>query len=197
MSTKNNDKEVDINIAEEEFLEDVDQNFRWKDISIEGWICLPIFWILACVVFWQFFTRYALNDSAVWTEELARQLLILLTFFGAAYAMTTQAHISINYFIDKIKGRPRKIVYELVIILQFGFFLYGGILCLNIAKTTQFQRLMHFDISKSYVYTAVALSLFVMALRTTKELYMIIKHYKGKPVNQQDANKNSSNGDNA
>ena len=32
-----------------------------------------------CVIFYQFFTRYALNDSASWTEEIARYLLICVT----------------------------------------------------------------------------------------------------------------------
>ena len=157
------------------FLEDVEDSFTWKDISIEGWVCLPIFWVLACVVFWQFFTRYFLNDSAVWTEELARQLLILLTFFGAAYALTTRAHISISYFIQKVSGRPRRLVNSIVSLLQLAFYSYGTVLCLEIAKATKFQKLMSFDISKSLVYQAVALSLSVMALRSAISMYPALK----------------------
>ena len=35
------------------------------DIShyrVEDWIAFGIFWVLAIVIFYQFFTRYALND---------------------------------------------------------------------------------------------------------------------------------------
>jgi len=45
------------------------------DIShyrFEDWVAFGIFWGLALVIFYQFFTRYALNDSASWTEEIAR-----------------------------------------------------------------------------------------------------------------------------
>jgi hypothetical protein len=34
---------------------------------IEDWLSFAIFWVLALVIFYQFVTRYALNDSASWT----------------------------------------------------------------------------------------------------------------------------------
>ena len=35
---------------------------------IEAWAALGFFWLLGLTVFYQFFTRYVLNDSAAWTE---------------------------------------------------------------------------------------------------------------------------------
>ena len=153
------------------FVEDVEASFQWKDIPLEGWLCIPIFWILAAVVFWQFFTRYALDNAAVWTEEVARQLLILLTFFGAAFAMRTRAHICISYFVDRLRGRLRTWVDELSSLLQLAFYGYGTLLALKIAKATQFQKLMSFDISKSLVYYAVAGAFALLTLRAAIEIW--------------------------
>src|SRR6266702_1925867 len=41
----------------------------------EDWLAFVIFWSLAFIVFLQFFTRYVLNDSLAWTEEIARSAL--------------------------------------------------------------------------------------------------------------------------
>jgi len=56
------------------FLEDVEVKF--SDYSIEDYVSFVIFWVLGVVVFAQFFSRYVLNDSIAWTEEIARYLLI-------------------------------------------------------------------------------------------------------------------------
>lgn len=156
------------------FVEDVEASFTWKSIPLEGWICIPIFWVLAAVVFWQFFTRYALSNSAVWTEEIARQLLILLTFFGAAFAMRMRAHICIGYFVDKLPAVLRRRIDEMSCLLQLAFYGYSAVLALKVAKATAFQKLMSFDVSKSLVYYAVAAAFALLALRSAVDTYRLL-----------------------
>ena len=47
-------------------------------------------------MFTQFFTRYVLNDSASWTEEIARYLLIGTVFVGAAIGVAKNNHIQVD-----------------------------------------------------------------------------------------------------
>jgi TRAP-type C4-dicarboxylate transport system permease small subunit len=155
------------------FIEDVEASFAWKSIPLEGWLCIPLFWVLAGVVFWQFFTRYALDSSAVWTEEVARQLLILLTFFGAAFALRTRAHISISYFADKLPARLRRRVDELSALLQLAFYGYVTVLALKVAAATKFQQLMSVDVSKSVVYYTVAAAFALLTLRSALDAWRL------------------------
>ena len=65
---------------------------------VEAWVALGFFWLLGAVVFYQFFTRYVMNDSAAWTEEIARYLLIATVFTGATIGAIKNNHIQVDFF---------------------------------------------------------------------------------------------------
>ena len=77
--------------------------YAWED-----WLALAFFWLLAIDVFYQFFTRYVLSDSAGWTEEIARYLLIVVTFVGASMAVRRNTHIHVEFiyrYLPPLLGR--------------------------------------------------------------------------------------------
>lgn len=91
---------------------------------LEDWIAFALFWLLAAVVFLQFFTRYALNDSASWTEEIARYLLIATVFVGAAVGVRKNNHIHVDFFYHVLPRwlmRPLSVAVDLVRIAFLGY----------------------------------------------------------------------------
>ncbi len=71
------------------------------DLSVyrfEDWLAFIFFWVLAVTIFYQFFTRYVMNDSASWTEEIARYLLICTVYIGAAVGVRKNNHIQVDFF---------------------------------------------------------------------------------------------------
>ena len=69
-----------------------------SDTIAEGWVALGFFWLLGLTVFYQFVTRYVLNDSAAWTEEIARYMLIGVVFIGAAIGVAKNNQIQVDFF---------------------------------------------------------------------------------------------------
>src|SRR4051794_38099884 len=63
----------------------------------EDWITFALFWVMCALVFVQFFTRYVLNDSYAWTEELATYCLIGVVFIGAAMCVRQDRHIQVDF----------------------------------------------------------------------------------------------------
>ncbi|HSQ11210.1 MAG TPA: TRAP transporter small permease, partial [Burkholderiaceae bacterium] len=91
----------------------------------EDWISFAFFWLLAATVFLQFFTRYALNDSAGWTEEIARYLLICTVFIGAAVSVRKNNHIHVDFFDRILPKRLMRVMSTLVDAARIAFFAYA------------------------------------------------------------------------
>src|SRR3954469_11041368 len=86
----------------------------------EAWIAFGFFWLLALNVFYQFFTRYVLNDSAAWTEEIARYLLIATVFIGATIGVIKNNHIQVDFFYRFMPARMARAIATSVDVLRVG-----------------------------------------------------------------------------
>lgn len=86
--------------------------------------------LLVLDVIWQVFTRYVLQSPSTFTDELARYLLIWISFLGAAYYSGQQAHIAIDILSRKLSS-ARRIMLEnlirlLIIVFAFCVLVVGG-----------------------------------------------------------------------
>jgi TRAP-type C4-dicarboxylate transport system permease small subunit len=136
------------------------------DLSDQTWddsIVLFIFWVLAFVVFLQFFTRYVLNDSIAWTEEIARFLLIGVTFIGSIMATRKQSHIAVEFVYRWIPRIGRRIAQAMIDVVTTGFFVMLAVFSAQIAGRTQ-QMMVSLDIPKSTIYWIVTAAFVCMAL---------------------------------
>ena len=101
-----------------------DEAVRLSIYAWEDWGTLAVFWILAVVVFYQVFTRYVLNDAAGWTEEIARYLLIAVTFLGGAMAVRRNTHIQVDFvyrFLPRAAGRVLSLLVDAVRVAFLGY----------------------------------------------------------------------------
>lgn len=132
-----------------------DESERLDDIQLQDGIVLVVFWTLAVVVFLQFFTRYVLNNSLGWTEEIARYLLIGVTFVGSVMAVRKESHIAVELVYRWLPRRARLALQIGVDLVALAFYAITGWLCVGLAQRTQ-QMMGAIDLPKSIVYWAVA-----------------------------------------
>ena len=100
----------------------VDDAVDLSGTTPECWVSLIFFWALGLTVFYQFFTRYVLNDSAAWTEEIARYLLIATVFTGAAIGVAKNNHIQVDFFYRFMPQRLSRALSLVVDLVRIGFF---------------------------------------------------------------------------
>ena len=84
-------------------------------------VTLLILILLNLIVGLQVFSRYMLNHSLFWSEELARYLFIYLVFLGAAIVLRRGGHIQVSFFVDQLPPRLRRGVAVLGDLLLLGF----------------------------------------------------------------------------
>ncbi len=93
-----------------------------SDTIAEGWIALALFWALGLTVFYQFVTRYVMNDSASWTEEIARYMLVAVVFVGAAIGVSKNNQIQVDFFYRHMPAAMGRWLSRAVDVLRTAFF---------------------------------------------------------------------------
>ena len=146
-------------IAELIHEEDEDlTGFQWDDGLV-----LIVFWILAFVVFLQFFTRYVLNDSLGWTEEIARFLLISVAFLGGVLAVRRESHIAVELAFRWLSRPVRKALQLFIDVAAIVFYGLMGFLCAQVAGRTQ-QMMVSISFPKSSLYWFISACFLAMTL---------------------------------
>lgn len=135
------------------------------DHHVENWLAFIVFWSLASIVFLQFFTRYVLNDSLAWTEEIARYGLIWVTFIGAAIVARRNLHISVEVLLHYLPALPARVLLAIVDIIKLMFIGLLAYFSVTIVERMQWQRMVIIDLPMSIVYGGVALGCFLMLVR--------------------------------
>ena len=125
------------------------------DLSIyplEAWIALAFFWVLAFNVCYQFFTRYFLNDSASWTEEIARYLLICTVFIGIAAAVRDSRHIHVDFLYRLIPRPVGRVLSTFVDLVQLLFLAYAAVLTWQMMQKMGNYKMTIIDLPMNLIY---------------------------------------------
>ena len=133
----------------------------------EAWVALAFFWVLGGVVFYQFFTRYVLNNSAAWTEEIARYLLIATVFTGATIGVMKNNHIQVDFFYRYMPARMGRVMATLVDVLRTLFFAAAVVLTvMMMLRLGSNSRMTMVDLPMNWVYASCLLGFAMMTVRS-------------------------------
>ena len=120
----------------------------------------------------QVFFRYVLDMPLQWTEELARLMCVLTTYFGSIVVILAREHIRVDLVDGLMSGRPRQLL-NLFVDLLIAWFLvsvaYGCWLLMNATWTTYTATMDWFRMG--YIYAAVGVSMAVMTFLVVLDMY--------------------------
>ena len=145
-----------------------DQPIDLAAYHFEAWIAFGFFWLLAIDIFYQFFTRYALNDSAAWTEEIARYLLICTVFVGIAASVRTNRHIHVDLVYRYLPPRLCRALSTLVDMARIAFFACTVALTWQLMQKMGNYKMTIVDLPMNLVYGVCGVGFAFCAIRSVQ-----------------------------
>jgi TRAP-type transport system small permease protein len=153
----------------------VDDAIDLSSTPIEAWASVLLFWALAGVVFTQFFTRYFLNNSASWTEEIARYLLIGVVFVGASIGVAKNNHIQVDLLYRYLPAKVGRVMAMLVDAIRVAFFASMTFFTVQMMQKMGNYQMTIVDLPMNIVYGVV---LFGFAAMTVRSLWVAKVHWQ-------------------
>ncbi len=69
------------------------------------------------VVLLSVFYRFVLNAPLEWADDVARGLMVAMSFFGAASALARSENVGVAFFVDKLQPAARRVVDSAVLLI--------------------------------------------------------------------------------
>lgn len=136
--------------------------------AFEDWLALAIFWVMALSVFLQFFTRYVLNDSYAWTEEIATYCLIGVVFIGSAMCVRQSRHIQVDLIYRYLPHAAARVLSTAIDLIRVVFFAYATKLVWTYIQIIGDEQMTTINFPKNYVYYAALLGFVLMFGRSVQ-----------------------------
>ena len=136
--------------------------------AFEDWVALVIFWVMALAVFLQFFTRYVLNDSYAWTEEIATYCLIGVVFIGASMCVRLSRHIQVDLIYRYLPHLVARTLSTVIDLIRIAFFGYAIKLVWVYIQIIGDESMTTINLPKDYVYYSVLAGFVLMFLRSVQ-----------------------------
>lgn len=129
---------------------------KWLDDNLEEFLLMIIVASITIIMLLQIIMRKIFGTPLTWAEELCRYLFLWSGYLGLGYCFKKGINLKIDFLVDKLKEKPKKllIILNQVILILFLLYIFiasiktlGGVSELN-------QRSPALDIPMIYIYLA-------------------------------------------
>jgi TRAP-type C4-dicarboxylate transport system permease small subunit len=164
--------EIHTQVSAEELAQTFDEGEHapvdLSEYAFEDWLALALFWAMALAVFVQFFTRYVLNDSFAWTEEIATNLNVALVFVGSAMCVRMSRHIQVDFLYRYLPARLARMLATAVDFMRVAFFAYAAVLVWRFMGIVADEQMTTIALPKNLTYAFVFIGFVLMCFRSVQ-----------------------------
>jgi TRAP-type C4-dicarboxylate transport system permease small subunit len=127
-------------------------------------VALVLFVLMIAVVLLQVVGRFTALP-VIWTEELARLLLVVSSLLAMAVAVRRREHVIVDFFVDRLRppARRRLALFLDVVLLAFlVLWLRGAVALVGLNAGARFSTLPSLAVSYLYLAEAIAIALMIL-----------------------------------
>jgi len=139
------------------------------------WVCLGLMLVLVVDVFLGVWSRYVLQATFQWYDEVARLCFVWMVFLGAASAVRRGAHFRLHLLIDRLGPRLRRaadLVVGLLVVVFGGVLVAGGVAMWPVARRQVSDSL---ELSMVWFYGALPVGGALMILFSLPQLWRLAR----------------------
>jgi TRAP-type C4-dicarboxylate transport system permease small subunit len=124
-------------------------------LQINRMVLIVALAVMSVIVFANVMLRYTTGDSILWSEEVARYLMIWLTYLGIGPVLRLGGHMAIDTLqagLGEPRARPLRF---LIVALMFAFCVVMVVVGIDFVDRTSIQSTPVTDIPFSYIAAAI------------------------------------------
>ncbi len=152
------------------------KTFEHLLVGLNKWVLVLLLSAMSVIVFTNVALRYLTNFSIVWAEEVARYLMIWMTFLGAGMALRMGGHVAITNLHDMVPTGAARYLRGIVALVLLSFCLLMIWIGYDYMSRMGRQLTPATRIPFSYIYAAMPIG---FALLTLHFLFVVKSYIVG------------------
>jgi TRAP-type C4-dicarboxylate transport system permease small subunit len=142
-------------------------------VELNKWALILLLGAMSCIVFINVALRYLTNYSIPWAEEVARYMMVWMTFLGAGLTLRYGGHVAITNLMETLSPHVQRILRAVIAASLLAFFAVMIWVGYNYAMRMRFQLTPATRIPFSYIYAAIPVGFALMVAH----LLLVVRGY--------------------
>jgi TRAP-type C4-dicarboxylate transport system permease small subunit len=149
------------------------RRFETWFVEANKWILAVLLAAMSVIVFANVTLRYLTHFSITWSEEVARYLMIWMTFLGTGLALRYGLHVAITNLQEILPPLLQRLARALVVLLLAAFLALMVLKGYDYMMRARFQLTPATRIPFSYIYAAMPIGFVLTAIH----LALVVRAY--------------------
>ncbi len=150
--------------------------------QVVKWLAIFFFSIMVLSALLQVFTRYVINTSIPWTDELARYAFVWSSMLGACLVHRKRGHVMIDAILSRFSAKGQSILAVTIDLLSLSILLLLTVQGVKLLSIGSMQTTPALGIKMSAVMLSVPVAGAYMSLTSLEHLFSDVKKLSTKPV---------------